>query len=136
MAASAACGWDTSDTSDHGPTRDGLPGGRHRPDGVRAECDGALTGDYKPPFRLREVLREGIVDGRWLEERLGVTFRSSGVADDVKNGRRIRHVEGRARAAQDLENGLTYVGDEGVDVNQRLDVATVRTGVRDYYTAV
>jgi hypothetical protein len=47
---------------------------------------GRLARDDQPPVRLGEVLREGIVDGRWFEERLGVPFRSSGVADDIENG--------------------------------------------------
>jgi hypothetical protein len=43
-------------------------------------------------------LREGLVDGRWLEECLGVPFRSSGVTDDVENDVRVRDVERGARA--------------------------------------
>jgi hypothetical protein len=54
------------------------------------------------------------VDGRWLEERLGVSFGISGVADDVQNGRRVGNVECGARSARDLEDGLAYVGDEPV----------------------
>jgi len=52
------------------------------------------------------------VDGRWLEKRLGVPFGSSGVADDIQNGRRVGNVERGARAAKDLEDGLTHFGDE------------------------
>jgi len=62
-------------------------------------------------------------------QRLGVPFGSSGVADDIQNGRRVGNVEGGARAAKDLEDSLTHFGDERVDVHERLDVTTGCTGV-------
>src|SRR5271166_6537480 len=77
-----------------------------------------------------------IEDGRWLEKRLGVPFGSSGVADDIQNGRRVGNVERGARAAKDLEDGLTHFGDERVDAHERLDVTTGCTGVRDYHAPV
>ena len=57
-----------------------------------------------------------------LEERLGVTFGSARVAGDVEDGRRVGHGEGRAGAAEDREDVLAFVGDERVDVDERLDV--------------
>jgi hypothetical protein len=51
-------------------------------------------------------------------------------------GRWLANVERRARAAQDLEDILTHVGDERVDVHERLDVATCGTGVRDHHAPV
>src|SRR5207253_2732452 len=122
--------------SDHGPARYGLPGSRLRRRRVRTERDRTLARDDQPPVRLGEVLREGIVNGRWLEEGLGVPFRSSRVADDVENGGRVGNVERGARAAQDLEDGLAHFGDERVDVYERLDVTTYGTGVRDHHAPI
>jgi len=48
-----------------------------------------------------------------------------------KNGVRVRDVERGARAAEDLEGGLAHVGDERVDVYERLDVTARGAGVRD-----
>jgi hypothetical protein len=76
------------------------------------------------------------VHGRWLEERLGIAFRGSGVADDVENGGRVGNVERGARAAEDLEGGLAHFGDERVDVDERLDIAARRAGVRDHHAPV
>ena len=59
-----------------------------------------------------------------------------GVAGDVEHGRRVGHVERRARSAEDLEDGLADVGDERVDVDERLDVAAAGAGVRDHDAAV
>ena len=56
--------------SDHGPARYGLPGRSLGRRGVRPERDRTLARDDQPPVRLGEVLREGIVDSRWFEERL------------------------------------------------------------------
>src|SRR5712691_8818264 len=103
-AALCGRGYDAVLGSDHGPARYGLPGGRLRRRGVRAERDRTLTRGDQPPVRLGEVLREGIVDDRWLEKRLGVPFGSSGIAGDVQNGRRVGNVERGARAAKDLED--------------------------------
>src|SRR5690348_15409235 len=60
---------------DHGPARDGLPGGRLGPGRVRAEGDRALARGDQPPVRLGQVLRERLVNSRRLQERLGVPFR-------------------------------------------------------------
>lgn len=121
MAWIAASGWDTIDTCDPatsviveparsailrcvagGMTRSSVPttaqlcmlffGRRLRPRGVRAERDRTLARDNQPPVGLGKVLCEGIVDSRWLEERLGVSFGSSGIAGDVQHRRRVRNV--------------------------------------------
>jgi hypothetical protein len=76
------------------------------------------------------------VHGGRFEERLGVALRGAGVADDVEHDARVGDVERGARPAQDLEDGLTLVGDEGIDVHQRLDVAALGPGVRDHHATV
>jgi hypothetical protein len=85
---------------------------------------------------LGQVLREGLVDGRRLEERLGAPLRDPWVADDVENGGRVGNVERGARAAQDLEHGLAHLGDERADVHERLDVTAGRADVRDHHAPV
>ena len=97
---------------------------------------GALTCDNQPAVCLGKVLREGVVDGRRLEERLGIPFRGTGVADDVQNGSRVGNVERGTRPAKDLEDGLAHLGDERVNVHERLDVATGCSGVRDHHAPV
>jgi hypothetical protein len=131
MASIAAAGWDTLDTCDPAtsvivePARSAM---------LRCVAGGMTRArDGQPPVRLGEVLRGGLVDGRWLEERLGVTFRSSRVTDDVENGVRVWDVERGDRATEDLEGGLADLGDERVDVYERLDVTAGGAGVRDHH---
>lgn len=76
-----------------------------------------------------QVVREVIVDGGWLEKRLGVPFRGSGVPRDIQNGAWVRNLERGARPGEDLEDGLTYPGNERVDVHERLDVTACCAGV-------
>src|SRR4029077_12665836 len=40
------------------------------------------------------------------------------------------------RSAEYLEDVLAHLGDEGVDVDQRLHITTTGSGVRDHHTAV
>ena len=68
----------------------GFSASGRRPAGVRQRV-GRASGSR--PVRLGKVLREGLVHGRWLEECLGVPFRSSRVTDDVENGVRVWDVE-------------------------------------------
>ena len=122
--------------ADHRPARDGLPRRGLRRGDVGAERDRALAGGDQPPVGLGQILREGVVDGRRLEERLGVAFGSAGIADDVEHRRRVGDVECGARSAEDLEDVLAHLGDEGIDVDERLHVATAGSGVRDHHAAV
>ena len=71
-----------------------------------------------------------------LEERLGVAFRRAGVAGEIENGSRVWDVERGARTAEDLEDGLALLGDEGVDVDEGLHIAAAGAGVRDHDAAV
>ena len=103
---------------------------------VGAERDRALAGDDQPPVGLGEVLGEGLVHGRRLEERLDVALGRAGVAGEVEHGGRVGDVERGARPAEDLEDALADLGDERVDVDERLDVAATGAGVGDHHAAV
>ena len=70
---------------------------------VGAERGRTLTRDDQPPVGLGEVLRERIVHGGGLEERFGIAFRGSGVADDVQHGGGVGDLERGARSAEDAE---------------------------------
>ena len=59
-----------------------------------------------------------------------------GVAGDVEDRGRVGDVERGARSTEDLEDVLADVGDEGVDVDERLHVATTGAGVGDHDAAV
>jgi hypothetical protein len=74
-------------------------------------------------------------DGR-LEERLDVTFGRAGVPREVQHGGRIGNRERGARVAEDVEHALADVGDERVDVDERLHLATACARVGDHDTAV
>ena len=103
---------------------------------VGSEGDRPLAGGDQPTVGLGEVLCEGVVDGGRLEERLDVAFGCAGVAGEVEHGGGIGHVERGARSAEDVEDALADVGDEGVDVDERPDVAAAGPGVGDHDTAV
>ena len=103
---------------------------------VGPECDGSLAGGDQPTVRLGEILGEGLVhDGRF-QERLDVTFGCAGVAGKVEHCRGIGDSERGTRIAEDVEDALADLGDEGVDVDERLDVATACTGIGDHDAAV
>ena len=90
---------------------------------VRPERDGPLARGDQPAVRLGEVLGEGLVHGRRLEERLDVALGRAGVAGEVEHGGGVGDVERGARTAEDVEDALADLGDEGVDVDERLHVA-------------
>ena len=110
----------------------GGPGRR----GVGAERDRPLARGDEPPVGLGQVLGERLVHRGRLEERLDVALRRAGVADDVEHGRRVGHVERRARAAEHLEDVLALVGDERVDVDERPTSPPPVAGVGDHEPAV
>ena len=84
---------DTVLGSDDSPTREGLPSGCFGRGDVGAECDGTLAGDDEPAVRVGQILGEGVVHGRRLEEGFCVALRSTWVASDVEHGRGVGHVE-------------------------------------------
>jgi hypothetical protein len=66
-----------------------------------------------------------------FQERLGVTLRPTRVSDQVEHGRRVRYVERRPGTAENLENRLSFVGNECVDIHQCSHITTPGRGVGD-----
>ena len=89
-----------------------------------------MAGGDQPAVGLGQVLSEGVVHRRRLEERLDVAFGGSGVAGEVEHRCGVRNVERGTGTSEDVEHVLTDVGNERVDVDEGLDVAALG-GVRD-----
>ena len=161
MASMVTSGWETIETCDAttseivaparsamrccvagGMTRSSVPItaqlGKRFPRGgfgggdVRPERDGSLAGGDQPAVRFGEILGERLVDGGRFQERLDVTFGCAGVAGKVEDSGGVGDGERGTRIAENGEDALADVGDEGVDVDERLDIAAACTGVGDH----